>query len=401
VLRKAQTVLTRRRRRSSLFRRSLVLAATLIFAIGSVAIREALSIDVVRINEATLPLSTAERWADAYRKRWLAQEISMLVDGRVYRKTREELGGRLQIEELQAAMARVAGERSASDDEAVYWSPEVDHNELLASIFQLREAITPLDPEGNPPPGTKTLDLHGALKIIKQALPTSSLLVTLPTRWPILKSIAGGARPGTFSQLLAGHTSPYRKAHRSWSRGHNIEQAAKALDGVIIEPHGELSFNEIVGDRSFQRGFMPANEIARGRVVDGIGGGVCQVATALHAAALKSGFEVLEHYVHSKRPRYAARGFDSAVAWGLKDLRIRSPYPDYVRIRGEASSGELLIELWSGQRPPRVEITTNIEAGALNTKDQLLIIERTRTVLWPDGARTDTKMLRYPAEPKK
>ena len=325
----------------------------------------------------------------------------MLVDGRVYRKTREGLGGRLQIEELQAAMARGAGEGSESDDESVYWSPEVDHNALLASIFQLRQAITPLDPEGNPPPGRNTLDLHGALKVIKRALPTSALLVTLPTRRPILKSIEGGARPGTFSQLLAGHTSQYRKVHRSWSRGHNIEQAAKALDGVIIEPRGELSFNEIVGDRSFQRGFMPANEIARGRVVDGIGGGVCQVATALHAAALKSGFEVLEHYVHSKRPRYAARGVDSAVAWGLKDLRIRSPYPDYVRIRGEASSGELLIELWSGQKPPRVEITTNIEAGALNTKDRLLIIERTRTVFWSEGARTDTEMLRYPAEPKK
>lgn len=209
-----------------------------------------------------------------------------------------------------------------------------------------------------------------------------------------------GSRPGSFAQLLARHESVYRAAGRSWSRGHNIEQAAKALDGIIIEPNGELSFNEVVGDRSFQRGFMPANEIARGRVVDGIGGGVCQVATALHAAALQSGFEIVEHYVHSKRPRYAGRGIDSAVAWGLKDLRVRSPYPMHVRIRGEAQSGTLTVGLWSGRDRPKVEIATEVKEGNIGARHQPLIIERTRTIHWEDGPETDTKLLNYPAEPK-
>ena len=81
-------------------------------------------------------------------------------------------------------------------------------------------------------------------------------------------------------------------------------------------------------------------------------------------------------------------------------MRIRSPYGDYVRIRGDASSGDLSVGLWSGQKSPRVEIATAIEQGALGARQNRLVIERTRTVYWPDGTKTDTKRLVYPAEPK-
>jgi len=401
VIRKAQTRFTRQRRRSALARRLIVAVLTLVVIGGSAAISEALAIDLVRINELSVPLSYAEDWADIYRARWQSTEVTLLVDGRPYRKTRAELGARFSLDELLAAVVRASNRNSGDGLQAVYWSAEVDHAQLLATTFALRESITPEDGDGNPPANRRTLDLHGALKVLKQSVPTGQVVVTLPTRKPVLRGLVAGARPGTFSQRLGHHTSSYRKVGRSWSRGYNIEQAAKALDGVVIEPHGELSFNEIVGDRSFQHGFMPANEIARGRVVDGIGGGVCQVATALHAAALHAGFEILEHYVHSKRPRYAGRGLDTAVAWGLKDLRIRNPYGDYVRIRGDAHSGTLSVGLWSGHAPPKVEIETKTLDGALEDRHKSLLIERTRTVYWPDGPKADTAVLRYPAEPKK
>jgi len=401
VMRKAHTRFTRQRRRSAFARRSTVAALALIVIGGSVAISEALAIDLVRVNELRVPLSHVEDWAETYRARWQSAELTLFVDGRPYRMTRAELGASLSVDELSAAIERASNRDSSDDEQTVYWSAEVDHAQLLATTFALRERITPVDSEGNPPPGRRTLDLHGALKVLKRTLPTSQVIVTLPTRKPVLRGLVAGARPGTFSRQLGHHVSTYRTVGRSWSRGHNIEQGAKALDGVVIEPHGELSFNEIVGDRSFQRGFMPANEIARGRVVDGIGGGVCQVATALHAAALHAGFEILEHYVHSKRPRYAGRGLDTAVAWGLKDLRIHNPYGDYVRIRGDARSGTLSVGLWSGHEPPEVEIETETLQGTLGERQKLLIIERTRTVHWPDGQKTDTKLLRYPAEPRK
>ena len=124
------------------------------------------------------------------------------------------------------------------------------------------------------------------------------------------------------------------------------------------------------------------------------------MATALHAAALHAGFEVVEHYVHSKRPRYAARGVDSAVAWGLKDLRIRNPYSNYVRIRGDAGGGTLSVGLWSGRKPPKVEIDTEVRKGAVGARQQPLVVARTRTIYWPTGSETQTTLLDYPAEPR-
>lgn len=292
---------------------------------GWAAAHEILEVRHVTVNGLTIPIESALDWARAHRDRWESTEVTLMVDGLPYRRTRAGLGAQLSIDELREAVEYAADANEAAGPGDIVWLAEVDHTRLLESVFALRQETAPPEVVEERVSTGRTLDLHAALKIIKKALPTPTRIVDLPSRRAIRRSMAGVARPGSFSQLLARHGSQYRNKGKAWSRGFNIEQGAKALDGIIIEPKSELSFNEVVGERSFQRGFMPANEIARGRVVDGIGGGVCQVATALHAAALKAGFEVLEHYVHSKRPRYATRGIDSAVAWGLKDLLIRNP----------------------------------------------------------------------------
>ena len=400
MIRNAQTRFTRRRRESVLRARAGIAALAGLLVAGSIAVDRALTVDTVQIDELRLPTPHLARWANQHRNRWLDEEITLFVDGHPHRRTRAALGGRLSVDRLIAAVERATKHGPSHGPAPIYWSAEIDHERLLATIFELRARPRSLEPEETGADEPRTLDLHGALRAVRQTLPTSSVLVELPTRRVVLGGHTVATRPGTFSQELAAHSSSYRKVGRSWSRGYNIEQAARALDGVVIEPHGDLSFNEVVGDRSFRRGFMPAQEVARGRVVDGIGGGVCQVATALHGAALVAGFEILEHYVHSKRPRYAARGVDTAVAWGFKDLRIRNPYDDYVRIRGDAFGGTLTVGLWSGGQAPRVEIATSIREGRLDVRHEPLLLERTRTVYWPDGPRTDRAVLRYPAEPR-
>lgn len=399
VLRRSQTRYVRQRKRRALFRRSFGLGLVMLLVGGSVAAREALHVQYVEVNAFKVPLVSVIDWAASYKSRWESASVTLLVDRRPYRQTRAELGAHLSTDELEEALELTDAE-DADEAVSIDWRVEVDHAKLLETLFALRRETDRRDERDPGAPAGRVLDLHASLKLLKSTLGTEARIVELPTRGPLRRDAGQGAGLGSFSQLLARHTSEYRAAGRSWSRSHNIEQAAKALDGIVIEPNGELSFNEVVGERSFQRGFMPANEIARGRVVDGIGGGVCQVATALHAAALHAGFEVVEHYVHSKRPRYAARGVDSAVAWGLKDLRIRNPYSNYVRIRGDARAGSLSVGLWSGRKPPKVEIDTEVKKGAVGARHQPLVIERTRTVHWPSGTETQTTLLDYPAEPK-
>ncbi|MEM7434992.1 MAG: VanW family protein [Myxococcota bacterium] len=399
MIRRIETRFTIMRRKRRRLRVLVMVGASLTLVGGFVAVSHALTVDMVRVNDVRIPRAGLEGWASTHRERWESEEITLIFQGKPFRYTRAELGAQLPLEELDDAIARVDRTEDGDTIPSVYWSPEVDPETLFGAVYSLRERTRP-EAEGDAAQG-RSLDVHATLKMLKQeTFPSAAVVAILPSSKPVLRGSVAGARPGTFSQQLAEHSSNYKKVGRSWSRGHNIERAAESLDGVIIEPHGELSFNEVVGNRSFQRGFMPANEIARGRVVDGIGGGVCQVATALHAAALKAGFDVLEHYVHSKRPRYAGRGFDTAVAWGHKDLRIRNPYPDYVRIRGTARDTKLTIELWSGQQAPEVDISTSTLQGTLGAKHNVLRIERIRTVHWSNGPKTDSKTLHYPAEPR-
>ena len=396
MLKKGPTHFTQQRRRARRNTRFFVLIGLVLFATATTVVGRALRVPHARVNNLNVPLASIEQWALSYSERWESTEVTLVAGNMAHRILRRDLGAKLPADEITSKIKRVSQWSEEQEVQSFEWLPKMAHADLLQSVFDLRERTLMKKSDD----AEQTLDLHASLKLLKEALPKSSLFIELPMHTRSVSKRERQWETGAFAHLLGRHTSSYRPIGRSWGRGHNIEAAARALDGLVIDPHGELSFNEIVGQRSFQRGFMGAREIARGRVVNGIGGGVCQVATGLHDAALRAAFDIGEHYVHSKRPRYARRGIDSAVAWGLKDLTIRNPYENHVRIQATAQAGRLIVELWSADEPPKVEMSTNVKSGSLKDRHELMIVERARTVHWPEGARTDVKVLRYPAEPR-
>ncbi|HEY5962025.1 MAG TPA: VanW family protein [Polyangiaceae bacterium] len=113
---------------------------------------------------------------------------------------------------------------------------------------------------------------------------------------------------------------------RAGARAVNIRVAAKALNGQVIAPGATFSFNQTVGRRVESRGFLEAPVIVDDEVEPGVGGGVCQVATTLHAAAVFGGLDVLERRSHSRPSGYAPLGLDATVIDGEVDLKLRNPY---------------------------------------------------------------------------
>ncbi len=105
-------------------------------------------------------------------------------------------------------------------------------------------------------------------------------------------------------------------------RKHNVELASKTLNGYIIMPEEEFSFNEVVGRRTEERGYKTAKIITDGKFADGIGGGVCQVSTTLYNCALLSGLTVSEWHRHSLAVSYVEKGFDAMVNADVCDLKI-------------------------------------------------------------------------------
>lgn len=148
-----------------------------------------------------------------------------------------------------------------------------------------------------------------------------------------------------FAHRLGEHMTELAIDAAHAGRAHNVELAASLLDGAVIEPGAVLSFNERVGARTLEAGFAEAPELHGGHLHDGIGGGVCQVATTLHVAAIEAGLEMVEHRVHSIPSHYAPLGLDATVFYGRIDFRVRNPHAFAVRVRARSAGGVLVVRL--------------------------------------------------------
>lgn len=118
----------------------------------------------------------------------------------------------------------------------------------------------------------------------------------------------------------------------SRNRLNNIALSLQLINGSCLEPGETFSFNEVVGQRTKDRGFKSAPAYSRGEVTEEVGGGVCQVSTTLFNAAVKSNMEIEERHNHSMTVSYVDPGKDAAVDWGNKDLKFTNTSDDNVYI---------------------------------------------------------------------
>ena len=102
-------------------------------------------------------------------------------------------------------------------------------------------------------------------------------------------------------------------------RNKNIRLACEALNGTIVFPGQEFSFNDAVGQRTAEKGYGAAAAYNNGEVVQEIGGGVCQVSTTLYNAVLRSGLKTTRRQSHTFKPTYVTPGFDATISWGGPD----------------------------------------------------------------------------------
>ena len=114
------------------------------------------------------------------------------------------------------------------------------------------------------------------------------------------------------TQKISSFTTSY--TYSSEGRKHNIGRAVSYISGYVLDSGDTFSFNSIVGKRTKDRGFQEAKVIVGGSYVDGVGGGVCQVATTLYNASIRAGVRVDNCVRHSLAPSYVDLSFDAMVS---------------------------------------------------------------------------------------
>ncbi len=160
----------------------------------------------------------------------------------------------------------------------------------------------------------------------------------------IFASTAWGEPP--FGQLWSGFSTSL--SNRSPEQRKNAAIAGQTLDGAIIPPGGTFSFNQRVGAREREKGFLPAPYLtSNGTLDDTPGGGICQLASTLYNAGLLAGLEVVERHPHSRAVAHVPPGRDATISSWRKDLRLRNPFPHPLKLRIDSGNDRLTVSFRS------------------------------------------------------
>lgn len=392
-------------------------------------------VEGVAIDDARTVDATLTRIARA----WLDDEITIDAGDIVMHASRRSLGARVSLVRAKASViavgrsggvgAIVEADRAMRGDLDLSLPKTVEQPVLAAWLETLRDdlEIAPrsveIDAAGNPVPARNgvMLDFVRAMWLIEQALVQGKAYVAVPTVLvePPANDINAVAN-GIFTRAVAEYTTHYSMLESDRGRAINIERAAQEIDGAMLAPGATLSFNDRVGPRTTHRGFAEGPEILNGRLSLGVGGGICQTAATLHAAAFFGGLEIVEHHPHPRSSSYIPLGLDTSVSWKQNDLKIRNTHPYAVRVRASARAGVLSVSLAGPRRGPTVEWSADVIAreargevhvpyeadAARNSRGEIddgedgMRVRVRRTVYGPDGPYTDEWMHNYPPVPR-
>lgn len=203
----------------------------------------------------------------------------------------------------------------------------------------------------------KSLDLEKTKALILKSLESKDVLV-LPVNVSNPKILSTDFEG--IDTLFAQFSTEYSKSSKG--RKENIKLASSFLNGLMVKPGEEISFNNAVGNVSAERGFKESNVIINGEFDTGIGGGICQVSTTLYNALIRADLEITERTNHSRPISYVPLGTDAAVAEGYKDLKFKNNTAHNIYILSMANDDEITFQVFgnSADRDYKVEIVPKL-----------------------------------------
>jgi vancomycin resistance protein YoaR len=209
----------------------------------------------------------------------------------------------------------------------------------------------------------RRLDVDATLEALERALELGEREVTVAYRAIRPRRVAaelGDVDPG---EVLAYFETPYQRSEKYRARTFNLRLAASKLDGHVLLPGEVFDFNEVVGPRDEANGYKVAPVIAEGEMVDGIGGGTCQISGTLHGAAFFAGLEVVERYPHTRPSSYIKMGLDATVVYPTINFRIRNSLSFPVVLHMTVKNGVVRAEILGPKRPYTVTLIRRIDSA--------------------------------------
>ena len=130
------------------------------------------------------------------------------------------------------------------------------------------------------------------------------------------------------------------------NRTTNLRLAANKINGTVLMPGETFSYNTIVGERTIAAGYRNAAIYENGQVVDGLGGGICQVSSTLYNSVLKTNLEIVERTNHMFLTTYSPGGLDATVAYGSLDFKFKNNRSYPIKIAASVENGYCTVQIY-------------------------------------------------------
>lgn len=196
-------------------------------------------------------------------------------------------------------------------------------------------------------------------KLEDQALQKDDSSIEIPTKKVIPPLTEDDIKKWGLDQVLGIFTTEFETDHKE--RVNNLVIASKAINNVIIYPDQIFSFNTWVGPRVTEVGYQEAPVVYSGKLVRGIGGGVCQVSSTLYNAVLLSNLKVVQRINHSLPISYVPLARDATVVDGGVDLIIENTSKFPILLVSDITPPYLTVAVLGRQNSwKRVELETKV-----------------------------------------
>lgn len=166
-----------------------------------------------------------------------------------------------------------------------------------------------------------------------------------------------------FPDLLATFSTNYNAGNAD--RTTNLRLAANKINGTVLLPNEEFSYNTVVGERTINAGYKMAATYSNGAVVDGLGGGICQISSTLYDAVVMANLNITTRRNHQFVTSYVPAGKDATVVWGSQDFKFVNSRKYPIRITATVQGGVATVQVWGIKE--EVEYDISIETKKIAT----------------------------------
>ena len=164
-----------------------------------------------------------------------------------------------------------------------------------------------------------------------------------------------------FPDLLSSFKTYYYESNVN--RTTNLKLSASKINGTVLLPGEVFSYNQVVGKRTIEAGYKDAAIYSGGKVVDGLGGGICQISSTLYDAVVLANLEIVERSNHGFVTSYLDAGWDATVVYGAIDFKFKNSRKYPIKIVASVSNGVAEFQIFG--KKEEVEYEVDIETKVI------------------------------------